>query len=155
MDKTITKDPEVIMKEISKQISSGKRVTITAKGYSMNPFIIHKKDSITLSPWTDADIKAGQVVLVQDMRGQYVLHRIIRREGDKIVLMGDGNVKGTEKAYVSGIIGLMTERTRDGRTISCESCGWKACSWIWNMLRPVRRWPLGLWRKLVSQEPLP
>ncbi|MDE5731673.1 MAG: hypothetical protein K2H95_01340, partial [Bacteroidales bacterium] len=81
MDKTITKDPEVIMKEISKQISSGKRVTITAKGYSMNPFIIHKKDSITLSPWTDADIKAGQVALVQDMRGQYVLHRIIRREG--------------------------------------------------------------------------
>lgn len=154
MDKTLTKGQEAIMTEIREQIAGGRSVTIMAKGYSMNPFIIHKKDSITLAPWTDADIKKGRVALVQDLRGRYVLHRIIHREGDKVVLMGDGNIKGTEKADISGIIGLMTERTRSGRTVSCRSRRWKACSWIWDVLRPVRRWPLGLWRRLVRQEPL-
>ncbi|MCM1502697.1 MAG: S24/S26 family peptidase [Bacteroidales bacterium] len=154
MNTTIIKDQETIMEEIRKQISGGHHVTIMAKGYSMNPFIIHKRDSIMLGPWTESDIKRGKVALVQDIRGKYVIHRILQRDGDRIVLMGDGNVKGTETAHTDSIIGLMTGRIRNGETLSCCSWRWKASSWIWNVLRPIRRWPLALWRRLVRQEPL-
>lgn len=142
------------MEEIRGLISNGHSVTILAKGYSMNPFIIHNRDSVVLSPWTDKDIRKGRVALVRMPGDRYILHRIIRRNGNRLVLMGDGNLKGTEKVYVENVIGLMTALTRNGRTYSCDSLKWRAGSWIWDRLRPVRRWPLGLWRKIVRQEPL-
>ena len=78
--------------EISKLIAEGSCVTITAKGYSMNPFLYHLRDQITLGPWTDKDIRKGVVALVRDVRGNVLIHRIIRRKGNIIYLEGDGNI---------------------------------------------------------------
>lgn len=154
MNTKVVKDQATVMEEIRELISSGHSVTILAKGYSMNPFIIHNRDSVVLSPWTDSDIRKGRIALVRMPGGRYVLHRIVHRDGNRLVLMGDGNLKGTEQAYAENVIGLMTALTRNGKTYSCDSLKWRAGSWIWERLRPVRRWPLGLWRRLVRQEPL-
>ena len=70
---TIVKEQAVMMAEISRLISEGKTVTITAKGYSMNPFIVHLQDQITLGPWEESQIKKGVVVLAKDSRGAYVI----------------------------------------------------------------------------------
>ena len=151
---TIIKEQNVMMAEIRQLISEGKRVSICAKGYSMNPFIMHMRDQITLGPWTDEDIRKGAVVLVKDIRGLYVVHRIIRREGSRITLMGDGNIGITETAHVNEIIGMMVGGTKKGRTFSVKSLSWRLYSWIWKLLTPVRRYPLAIWRRLHPQEPL-
>jgi hypothetical protein len=92
MSKQILINKEDIFKEISTIIAEGKAVTLTANGYSMNPFLFHLRDQITLGPWTDSDIRPGAVALVRDIKGNIVLHRIVSRKGNEIILEGDGNI---------------------------------------------------------------
>ena len=92
MSKHITVNKEQMYEEISKLVAEGKTVTLTAKGYSMNPFLFHMRDQITLGPWTDSDIRKGTVAFVRDLRGNILIHRIIKREGNVIILEGDGNL---------------------------------------------------------------
>ena len=151
---TIIKDQTLMMEEIKQLISEGKTVSISAKGYSMNPFIMHLRDQITLGPWSDDQIRKGAVVLAKDIRGCYVIHRIIKRDGNKLTLMGDGNIGITETANIKDIIGLMHSVTKKGRTYSVQSLRWRLYSCFWKMLTPVRRYPLALWRRLHPQQPL-
>ena len=150
----LVKDQSVIMEEISRLISEGKTVSITAKGYSMNPFIMHLRDQITLGPWKDEQITKGAVVLAKDIKGRFIVHRIIRRDGDTIILMGDGNIGLTETAMAQDVIGLMYSVTKKGRTYSVKSLRWRLYSWFWKILTPVRRYPLALWRRTHRQQPL-
>lgn len=142
------------MKEIRNLISEGRTVSITAKGYSMNPFITHLEDQVTIASWKDEDIKPGVVALVRDDRGNYLLHRIIKRSKDKIILMGDGNIGITETADVSNIVGIMTSVIKKGRTYPVKGLRWRLYSLFWRLLRPVRRYPLAIWRRLNPQKPL-
>jgi hypothetical protein len=151
MTKTKTIDKAVMMEEIRQMISEGKTVTITLKGNSMNPFIVHLRDQMTLGPWKDEEIRKGTVALVKDIRGNYLIHRIIKREGNKVTLLGDGNVAQTETATLDNVIGIMQSLTRKGRTYTPKSLTWKIYSAIWAILTPVRRYPLGLWRRIFPQ----
>lgn len=137
-----------MMEEIRKLISEGGTVSLTVKGNSMNPFIVHLRDEMTLGPWKDEDIRKGCVALVKDTRGNYLIHRIIRRDEDTITLIGDGNVGLYETAVLDNIIGIMYSINRKGKVWKAESWIWKLYSWFWMVILPVRRWPLGLWRRL-------
>ena len=136
------------MEEIRGMVSEGMSVTITVKGNSMNPFIVDGRDQITLGPFEESELRRGYVALVRDVRGEYLVHRIIGREGDIVILLGDGNLRATEKALISEVIAVVRSIERKGRSISTESFVWRAYSWVWMALKPVRRWPLGLWRRL-------
>ena len=120
----------------------------------MNPFIMHLRDQITLGPWKDEQITKGAVVLAKDIKGRFIVHRIIRRDGDTIILMGDGNIGITETAMAQDVIGLMYSVTKKGRTYSVKSLRWRLYSWFWKILTPVRRYPLALWRRTHRQQPL-
>ena len=154
MTRKITKDKGLMMEEIAQLISEGKNVSITAKGYSMNPFVRHMEDTLTIGPFEDSDIKKGTAALVRTTKGDYVFHRIIERKGDWLLLEGDGNIGIKEKATTDGVIGIMHSITRGGRIYTSESRCWKIYSWIWMALRPVRRYPLAIWRRLNPQKPL-
>ena len=151
---TILIDKEVMMEEVRKLISEGMTVELTAKGYSMNPFIMHLRDIIVLGPWKNEEIVKGTVVLAKDTKGQYIVHRVIRRDGDIITLMGDGNIGLKETARMDDIIGRLYHIKRKGRTYQTEGLTWRLYSWFWMLVTPLRRWPLGLWRRLNQQQPL-
>ena len=146
--KTIVKDKAIMMEEIRELISEGKTVTLTVKGNSMNPFLVSMRDQMTLGPWKDEDIRKGCVALVKDNRNNYLIHRIIARNEKTVILLGDGNIGFTETATMENIIGIMYSITRKGRTWTSDSFVWKLYSFTWMLLAPVRRWPLGLWRRL-------
>ena len=152
MAKTIIKDKAMMMEEIRQLISEGKTVSLTVKGNSMNPFMVHMRDQITLGPWKDGDIRKGTVALVKDTRGNYLIHRIIRKEDDTVTLLGDGNIGMTETATTDNIIAIMYSITRKGHECSSQSLFWRSYSWIWRMLTPLRRYPLGLWRRLNREK---
>jgi len=137
-----------MMEEIRKLISEGRTVSLTVKGNSMNPFLVSMRDKITLGPWRETDIKKGCVALVKDTRGNYVIHRIIRKDGDTVTLLGDGNIGMTETAATSDIIGIMYSMTRKGKEWSSQDMIWRLYSWTWMLLTPVRRLPLGIWRRI-------
>ncbi len=137
-----------MMEEIRKLISEGRTVSLTVKGNSMNPFLVSLRDQMTLGPWKDEDIRRGCVALVKDIRGNYLIHRIIARDGDTVTLIGDGNVGLYEKAITDEIIGIMYSITRKGKVWKADDRMWKLYSWFWMLILPVRRWPLGLWRRI-------
>lgn len=137
-----------MMEEIRTLVSEGKTVTLTVKGNSMNPFIVHLRDRMTIGPWKDEDIRKGTVALVKDTRGSYVIHRIIKRDKDRVVLLGDGNIGFTETATLDNVIGIMHNIDRKGRIWTPQSTLWRLYSWFWMILTPLRRYPLALWRKL-------
>ena len=155
MTRTITIDKAIMMEEIRQLISEGKTVTITVKGNSMNPFVVHLRDQMILGPWKKEDIRKGTVALVRDTRGNHLIHRIIEVHPDRVILLGDGNVKLTETATWDNIIGIMYSITRKGRTYTPQSMIWRIYSAIWMFLTPVRRWPLGLWRRIFPQPVMP
>ena len=148
MTKTIIKDKGIMMEEIRTLVSEGKSVTLTVKGNSMNPFIVHLRDRMTLGPWEDEDIRKGTVALVRDSRGNYVIHRIIKRDKNTVTLLGDGNVGFTETSTTADIIGIMKSVERKGRVWTKDSLVWRTYSWIWMVLTPLRRYPLAIWRRL-------
>ena len=121
-----------MMEEIRALISEGKTVKLTVKGNSMNPFLVSMRDQMTLGPWKDEDI----------------IHRIIKRDEKTVTLLGDGNIGFTETATFDNIIGIMYSVTRKGREWASDSFLWRFYSWSWMLLTPVRRWLLGLWRRL-------
>lgn len=151
MSTTITINKAIMMEEIRKLISEGKTVTITVKGNSMNPFMVHLRDQMTLGPWKKEDIRRGTVALVKDRTGNHLIHRIMQVRPEGVVLQGDGNVRMVETATWDNIIGIMHSITRKGRTYTPDNLIWRIYSTIWMALTPLRRWPLGLWRKIFPQ----
>ena len=141
-----------MMEEIRQMIALGMTVTITAKGNSMNPFIVHLRDQLTLGPWKDEDIRKGTVALVKDSNGNYLIHRIIHRDEKTVTLLGDGNIQYTEQAALNDIIGIMHSVTRKRCTLKTSGIIWRIYSWFWMALTPVRRYPLAVWRRLFLRQ---
>lgn len=118
-------------------------VTLPVAGRSMLPFIIGGRESVILAP--PVGLKRGIVALawVEDRR--YVLHRIERIDGERVTLMGDGNLAGREHCRLSDVKAMATHvvDSRQRRHYLYTPCR-KVASEIWWMLLPIRRYLLKL-----------
>ena len=134
--------------EVGTLVKDGKDVTIIVRGNSMNPAMIDKRDKITFSPFEEGSLKKGVIVLAMTKELGYVAHRVIKREGNLLILKGDGNSRGIEHTDVKNVLGVATHLIRKNRDISLDSTGWRLYSAIWMALSPFRRYILWLWRKI-------
>lgn len=139
---------EDMAEEIRLLIAENKSVTVTARGNSMNPVFRDRKDKVILSPLKGKGLKRGDVIFTVATDGRYVIHRVVKTEGETVTLLGDGNLAITESAAAKDTIGLVTGYIRNGKEHSCGSFRWKTYSLIWMALKPVRRYILGIWRRL-------
>lgn len=139
----------IYIPEVKKFIDQGENVVIPLRGYSMRLFLEHDRDKVILTP-VNRELHVRDVVLAEVSPQCYVLHRIIRIEGDTITLMGDGNVKGTETCHTQDVIALAIAFYRKGRTTPdrVESWKWRTYSRIWLAIKPFRRIILGIYRRL-------
>lgn len=138
---------ELLFNRIKELVGEGHSVTFRVKGNSMNPFLIDQRDEVTVSPFQNEDLRPGSIILAKDRSNRIILHRVIAIQGNKIKMMGDGNPHGTETTEAEQVAGIVTEVIRKGKKISCQDKGWKTASYWWNVLRPLRRWLLGIWRR--------
>ena len=114
----------------------GKTVRVAVKGESMLPFF-RSGSTITLRPVREEDIRKYNVVMA-DAGHAFVVHRIIDIKGDAITLFGDGNIVGTERVTRDKIYGV----------VDCSAMHiFIAKIWLW--LRPVRRYPLAIFRRIM------
>ncbi len=124
------------------------RVVLPVKGNSMLPFIIGGVESVELvKPQT---VAVGDVVLAWINDSRYVVHRVIRIDGDRVQLMGDGNLGGEEFCRQSDV------KARAEYVISRKGhrrylyAPWRVrASRLWWTLKPVRRWILAVYRRTV------
>ena len=140
-----------VIEEAVRLVSEGVCVTLPVEGQSMLPFIIGGKESVILQQPTRPAL--GDVVLAWVDGRRYVVHRIIRIEGDAITLMGDGNLVGKEyctlgdiKARVSHVVDAK------GGQHAIDSRWRQLAGRLWWHLRPIRRYLLGAYRRVKSEE---
>ena len=109
------------------------------KGNSMLPFIRGGKDSVRLRK--PEGIKVGDIVLAV-FGGKPIVHRVIAINGTKVTLMGDGNLKGTEKGDLSEVLGIVDQIiSPSGR------CRKPNKGKLWRRLLPLREYLLKIYRK--------
>ena len=134
-----------IIDEAVALVNDGFSVTLPVAGRSMLPFIIGGRESVILAP--PANLRRGIVALawVEDRR--YVLHRIERIEGERVTLMGDGNLAGREHCRLADIKAMATHVVDSRQKRHYLYTRWrKAASEIWWALLPIRRYLIFLMR---------
>ena len=141
----VPSDSEIIQSAI-KLVNEGLRVTFPVKGYSMLPFIIGGKESVDLVK--PENLQVGHVVLAWVEGCRYVVHRIIKIEGDLVVLMGDGNIAGVEHCLLSDVAALAVNVVTPSGKHHNLYAPWRVkASRLWWRLLPVRRWILAIYRR--------
>jgi hypothetical protein len=138
---------DVLITGIEKLIKEGKQVSFTPKGSSMLPFIQGSKDTVQLT--APVNIQTGDIVLARIAPALYVLHRVIDIAENTILLMGDGNITGTEKCRPEDIIAIVVSIDKGTRIIDCHSKSHLRKAAIWKTLKPIRRYILAIYRRLT------
>lgn len=136
---------EVLLGMAREMICQGHTVTINVKGYSMRPFLEHERDKVLLVP--AGEVHVGDAVLAEIAPGTYVLHRIIKLDGEQVTLMGDGNVRGTEHCLRQNVVGVVARYIRPHRTIDASDVALNRRIRLWRRLLPIRRYLLFVYRE--------
>ena len=136
-----------VIAEAVRLVQKGVTVTFPVTGQSMLPFIIGGKESVILhAPGLTA---VGDVVLAWVDDNRYVVHRIINIDGDRVTLMGDGNVRGTEHCLLKDIKARVTHVvSADNKKRDLYSRWRMLGAKVWYWLRPIRRYLLAIYRRL-------
>lgn len=138
---TVQLPNEILLSSARTFLDEGREVIVRAKGNSMLPYIRSERDSVVLKK--SDDLEVGDIVLVQ-MPGRYVMHRIIRREGDNFTMMGDGNYRGTESFRREDVLGKVIWIVKeDGRRVAPGK------GRFWHALLPIRRYILAIYRRII------
>ena len=140
MDKRVVAN-QVLLEDAARLMEEGREVNFTPLGSSMLPFIRGGKDSVILRKMPTVEV--GDIALVRLEGPRYVLHRVIRKDGNKLTLMGDGNIAGTEDCTVSDVLGTVTAIVKRKRTITPGKGRW------WRILKPIRRYILAIYRRIA------
>ena len=106
----------ILVTEIDRLVNEGTQVTFVPKGNSMLPFIRGGRDSVALMK--DADVAPLDIVLAK-VGKTYVIHRVIKIDGDRITLMGDGNICGTEQCGRDEVIAKAVRIIKGKKQIDC------------------------------------
>lgn len=137
-----------ILGDVIKLVNEGQRVTLPVNGYSMLPFIIGGKESVELVKPEKAAV--GDVVLAWINGCRYVVHRIIRIEGNQVQLMGDGNLTAEEYCTISDVKARAEYViTPHGKRRYLYTPQRLRFSRLWSKLLPVRRWILAVYRRTL------
>ena len=141
---------EQIIQEAVRLVQDGVSVTFPVKGRSMLPFIFGGRESVILQK--PGSLQRGQVVLAQVGPDRYVVHRIIKIEPDRITLMGDGNIRGTESCTPSNVLAIATHVVDEkGKRRTLESKGQMFKARVWFRIRPLRRIILAVLRRTCKK----
>ena len=128
----------MLMHRDLESLQEGKLVAIVPQGISMLPFIEGGVDQVFLLK--KEKVEMGDIVLVE-YKGKHILHRVYAIDGEKVVLMGDGNLEGTEAVMVEEVMGTVVEIVHKGRRRKPGK------AWLWRHSLPLRRYLLKIHRK--------
>jgi hypothetical protein len=108
----------------------------------MLPFIKNGRDSVVLASLS-RPLEVGDIILVQ-IGPKYIMHRVFALDGDRITMMGDGNIKGNELCTLHDVIGIVTEIHKENGKVVKPGEGK-----FWRVIRPLRRIILAFYKRVI------
>lgn len=143
---------EVIMSEAIRLVDEGVCVTFPVKGRSMLPFIVGGRDSVILEKPTEIrkdDVILAYVECENREDKHYVIHRVIALDGDRVTLMGDGNLALHEYCNRSDVYAKVSLVVKpNGKKRSLDSFLFRFFAKVWFALLPFRRYLLWIYNKV-------
>lgn len=131
-------DNRELFSVVRDMLLEGESVRVAVRGQSMLPFFT-SGSTIELRPVKEEDIRKYNVVMA-DTGSSFVVHRIIEVGEEHIRLLGDGNIIGTEVVERNKIYGI----------VECSRLH-IALAKVWVWLRPVRRYPLAILKRICKK----
>lgn len=137
---------KILADNVEEVVRRGHAATIPLRGFSMRPFLEDRRDKAVLVKVES--LKKNDVVLAH-IGDKYMLHRIVAIDGDRITLLGDGNMT-PEHCCKDDVIAYAKGFYRKGREKmeSTNSIKWKLYSAIWTRLLPLRKYLLFIHRHI-------
>lgn len=130
---------EVFFVWLEDEIANNRPVRFRLKGNSMFPLLRNNKDEVVLYPCIKEELKPMDVVLFM-YKGRHLLHRIIQRKGDDLLLQGDGSYVAKEVCTIDDVIGKVQFVVRPTeRIISVDARQWRWSSVLWQKIGILRR----------------
>lgn len=130
-------DTEQYIDSLISVLQEGQEVPLLVVGHSMEPFLIHERDTVLLSPITSM-LKKGDIVLFKRKNGQYILHRIYKIKDNDFYFVGDNqnlcDVEGPIKK--EQIYAIVHSAKRHGVDIHENDLMWCFFKRVW--LRTIR-----------------
>ncbi len=130
---------DILFAEVRDQLSEGRPVRVRVQGQSMLPFF-GSGTVVTIQPLHEEDVRRGSVLFACTDSGHFLIHRVIDIAPERVTLMGDGNIAGTESIRRDRIYGCV----RISRLHRALALGWIA-------LRPVRKYPSALLHRICRK----
>lgn len=122
---------------IEEFLEDGKNVRIKIKGNSMLPFLSDGSEQVDLSAPANKELRKGALVLFKYGNG-FILHRIIQRKKDRLILMGDNIYQSKEFITTEQVIGIVRRIIfLNGKVLDTNSFSWKTLSFCWLLIKPV------------------
>jgi len=149
-------DNDVLFAQVIESLKQGKEVTIPVKGTSMLPFIRGERDLVILEPVEACtaesgprrSVKADDIVLFRYC-GRYILHRILWVKDGEAEIQGDGVVANHEHCSLDAVYGRVRTILKNGKEpVDPYSSASLRRLRLWNFLKPIRRYILGVARRL-------
>lgn len=139
---------ELFFAWVEEELAAGNEVRIRVKGVSMLPLLRNEKDDVKLAPCPADELRPMDVVLFR-YRGGHLLHRIIRREGDRLWIQGDGSFVAIEQCLTKDVIGkaIGIYRASD-KMIPTDSWKWRWPSRLWRLSDPLRQIMLRIYHRI-------
>lgn len=139
-------DNSMLFESVRGMLAEGHTVTLRVKGQSMRPFLEGGQDKVVITPLHE--VKRGDMVLAEISQRQFVLHRVVKINGERITLMGDGNLIGTESCDLNDVVGMVGSVIRNGKIINIQSIKCRFYVYLWMALKPIRRYLLAIYTRI-------
>ena len=140
---------KIFFAEVERLLSKGESVTVKVRGYSMMPLLRDGRHSVVVRRCEESDVKLGAVIFFE-YHGQWIMHRLRKIEGERLIFAGDGNYQLEEIVGQDELRGVVTDViSESGKRLSCDSFWWRFRSGAWLMFPAiVRRYMLAIIRRL-------
>ena len=136
-----------IIEETIRLVNEGVTVTLPVTGWSMLPFIVGERDCVVLQK--PAQTKVGDVVLAWVDDCKYVVHRVVRIDGEDVFLMGDGNLIAIEHCSAADVKALATYVVDSSAKRHYLYGRWRRLAVkLWYWLLPIRKYLLAIYKRL-------
>ena len=123
---------------IEELLSRDGKLVYKAKGRSMLPMLRPDRDLVMIEAVdSPAASPVPYDVVLYKTDGKYILHRVLRIDGDQYLIRGD-NTYSVERVPTDAVIGVLTGFVRDGRQISVQDWRYRLYVRIWCALYPLR-----------------
>lgn len=145
---------DITKRNLESIIGDGETFILSVTGRSMLPLLGRGDDKIVLRRISADEDICGRIAMFRALNGHIIIHRVIRIEGDVVVLKGDGNIVQEERCSRGEIIAVV-ERVlySNGEIAECNSWQWRLNERLWlGMPLFVRRYALALMHRWYDRK---